>query len=251
MQRPVVIAIAAVAVIVVGIVVYVQFTEEPPPPEPEPAPALPPPEPEPVVPEPEPPRMELPPLDESDAIVRGLMEGLSAHPRLADSMPTEALVRAFVASVVAIASGESPRALLLYLEPSESFGIAERDGLVVIDPASFERYTWMTGVFSSLDSTGAAEQFRRLEPLFDEAYRELGYPEGSFRQVLDTAMNLLASTPVPDGYLEVQRGQVFWEFKDPTLERLSTAQKHLLRMGPANARMVQSKLRELQAALSR
>ena len=245
------IAIAAVAAILVAVVVYMQFTGEEPLPEPEPAPAPAPPEPEPVVVEPEPPTIELPPLDESDAALLAMIQDLSAHPRLADALPIEGLARTFVASVVAIANGESPRGLLLYLEPSESFGIAEREGRVVIDPASFERYTWITGVFSSLDATGLAELFTQLEPLFDEAYRELGYPEGSFRQTLDTAMNLLASTPVPDGYIDVRRGQVLWEFEDPAGEQLSDAQKHLLRMGPANARMVQSKLREIQVALSR
>ena len=38
---------------------------------------------------------------------------------------------------------------------------------------------------------------------------------------------------------------------DPALEALSPPQKHLLRMGPANARLVQSKIREIQAALGR
>lgn len=64
-------------------------------------------------------------------------------------------------------------------------------------------------------------------------------------------MNRLASTPVPDGYVEVRRGNVLWEFRDPALEALSPPQKHLLRMGPANARLVQSKIREIQAALGR
>ena len=89
------------------------------------------------------------------------------------------------------------------------------------------------------------------EPLLDEAYRELGYPDGRFRDALDAAMNRLASTPVPEGYVEVRRGNVLWEFRDPSLESLSSPQKHLLRMGPANARLVQSKIREIQAALGR
>ncbi len=46
-------------------------------------------------------------------------------------------------------------------------------------------------------------------------------------------------------------GNVLWEFRDPTLEGLSPPQKHLLRMGPANVRLIQSKIREIQAALSR
>jgi len=180
-----------------------------------------------------------------------MIEGLSAHPRLGDVADIDGIARTFVLAVVAVANGESPAEPLGYLEPDQEFSIAEREGRVVIDPASFERYTWVTGVFSSLDATGAAEVYDQLEPLFDEAYRDLGYPDGQFRDALDEAMNRLAATPVPDGYVEVRRGNVLWEFRDPTLEALSPPQKHLLRMGPANARLVQSKIREIQAALGR
>lgn len=251
MQRPIAIAVAAIAVIIVGVVVYTQFMGG----EPEPEPAPPPPPPPAVVeepaPEPERPSIVVPPLDESDEPLRALLEGLSAHPRLADALATDGIARAFVTAVVAIANGESPAGTLRYLEPDERFAIAEREGMVVIDPASFERYTWITGVFSSLDAAGAAELYNQLEPLFNEAYREIGFPDGNFRDALDAAMNRIASTPVPEGYVEIRRGNVLWEFRDPALESLSPAQKHLLRMGPANARLVQSKIREVQAALGR
>jgi hypothetical protein len=51
--------------------------------------------------------------------------------------------------------------------------------------------------------------------------------------------------------VEVRRGNVLWEFSDPELENLTPPQKHLLRMGPANVRLIQSKIREIQAAFSR
>lgn len=251
MQRPVAIAVGIVVVVLVAIGLYVSFRgEEPAPPPVEPAPVVTAPVEDPL-PEPEPPPIVLPPLEESDALLLSKIEGLSAHPRLGDVADIEGIVGTFVASVVAIANGESPRGTLEYLEPEREFAIAERDGKVVIDPESFERYTWITGVFSSLDATGAAEVYVQLEPLFDESYRKLGYPDGRFREALDAAMNRLASTPVPEGYVEVRRGNVLWEFRDPDLEALSPPQKHLLRMGPANARLVQSKIREIQAALGR
>ena len=251
MQRPVAIAVAAVAAIIVAGVVWMQFTGGEP--EPEAPPPAPPPvaKVEPPPPEPEPAPIVLPPIDESDDAMRAMIEGLSAHPRLGDAIAVDSMARAFVTAVVAVANGESPRSTLLYLEPEQNFAIAEREGKVVIDPASFERYTWITGVFSSLDATGAAQLYADLEPLFDEAYADIGYPGERFRVALDGAMNVLASTPVPEGYVEVRRGNVLWEFRSPALEALSPPQKHLLRMGPANVRLIQSKIREIQAALSR
>jgi hypothetical protein len=143
---------------------------EPPPPPPPPPPVVEvelPPEPEPIV---------LPALEASDGFLRAMIEGVSAHPRLGDVIAVDGIARVFVSAVVAIANGETPRALLLYLEPEERFAVAEREGKVVIDPATFERYTWITGVFSSLDATGTVELYADLEPLFDEAYGEIGYP---------------------------------------------------------------------------
>ncbi len=251
MQRPVAIVVAIVAAIIVAGVAWMQFTGGEPEPEPPPPPPPPVAKVEPPPPEPPPAPIVLPPLDESDDTLRAMIDGLSAHPRLGDAIAVDNLARAFVTATVAIANGESPRSTLLYLEPEERFAVAERDGKVVIDPASFERYTWITGVFSSLDATGVAELYADLEPLFDEAYADIGYPGERFRSALDAAMGVLASTPVPEGYVEVRRGNVLWEFLDPDLEALSPPQKHLLRMGPANVRLIQSKIREIQAALSR
>ena len=41
---------------------------------------------------------------------------------------------------------------------------------------------------------------------------------------------------------------VTFQFADPELEALSPAQKHLLRMGPRNMRLVQHKMREFARA---
>jgi hypothetical protein len=40
-----------------------------------------------------------------------------------------------------------------------------------------------------------------------------------------------------------------YRFEDANLESLTAAQKHLLRMGPRNVRIVQLKLRDIAAAL--
>ena len=45
------------------------------------------------------------------------------------------------------------------------------------------------------------------------------------------------------------KGADAYEYVDPSLESLSSAQKVLMRMGPQNARVVQDKLREIGLAL--
>jgi hypothetical protein len=57
-------------------------------------------------------------------------------------------------------------------------------------------------------------------------------------------------TPVPDGYAELSGETVAYSYVDARFEKLSSAQKQLLRMGPQNVRKVQKKLTELKSALN-
>lgn len=204
----------------------------------------------------------LPPLDASDARVRELLSGLSSRPELAEWLVTDRLVRRFVGAVVSVAAGTSPRDELEFLDPEGEFrvreggegGEARRGGAATaatIDPASYRRYDPVAATFASLDTEGTARLYRRLRPLFREAYRELGFSEGSFHGTLARAVENLLAVPVPEGPVEVVPADegLGWAYRDPALEALSPAQKHLLRMGPENVRRVQAKLRELAGAL--
>src|SRR5437588_1112024 len=82
----------------------------------------------------------LPPLAESDALVRSLAGGLSPHASLAEWLAKEGNIERFVAAVDAVGSGETPRPLLLFLAPGGGFEVLERDGHVYVDPRSYQRY---------------------------------------------------------------------------------------------------------------
>jgi hypothetical protein len=96
-----------------------------------------------------------------------------------------------------------------------------------------------------LDASKAVGLFKEFNPLFQEAYRELGYPQGDFQAALIQAMKELLAVPVVEGGIQVKEAVVSYWVVDDTLEDLSEAQKHLLRMGPQNTRKIQKKLREM------
>lgn len=196
------------------------------------------------------PREDLPELEASDELVRRLAAGLSSHPRLAEWLATDSLIHRFVGAVVRVAAGRSPREPLGFMEPEGEFRVRQRDGPAVIDSASFRRYDPMAATVASLDTRGTAELYRRLQPLFQEAYREMGFRDGSFDAVFARALEILLAVPVPERPIEVEPvGGTAWEYRNPELEGLNPAQKHLLRMGPDNVRRVQAKLRDLAQAL--
>jgi Protein of unknown function (DUF3014) len=195
--------------------------------------------------------VDLPALAESDPWLREVVKQLSAHPQLATWLMNDDLVRRLVASVVNIAAGESPRANLRFVRPAGTFSVVEQDGRLIVDPASYERYDTLVSVLTSLHVDGTAQVYRNIKPLLDEAYGELGYPDGDFDSVAARAVKVLLATPVTvDPAVEGVAGR--YEYADPRLEGLSAAQKHFLRLGPRRLREVQDHVRRiaLRAGLS-
>ncbi len=142
-----------------------------------------------------------------------------------------------------------PRREVRELRPQAPFRVVETDQRIAIDPRSYGRYDAVAAVFASLDSSGSAALYRRLEPLVAEAYGELGNRELSFEEALGRAIHQVLSTPLVVGEAELAHHVNRYVYLDPELEDLSRAQKQLLRMGPANLRRVQAKLRALAEVL--
>ena len=190
----------------------------------------------------------LPSLAESDGFVRELARGLSTHPQLGAWLSARGLVRTLSVAVQNLAEGRSPASFLAFLTPRVRFQAVSKRGRVLADPRSHAAYDEFADAVASLDPGECARVYRTLAPLFGAAYAELGYPEGDFPKALAQALETVATAPIPDGEIMLRRGAIFLEFADPKLEALPLAQKHLLRTGPRNARILQKKARELAAA---
>jgi len=244
---PLLIALAIVVILAGSVYLYwTIFRAVPELPEPEMPSVGPPREAEPPPP---PPQLELPSLDASDAFVRPLVEGLSSNPRLAAWLVNDHLVERFVTVVDNVARGESPRLQVPFLVPEQGFAVAEEDGGTVIAEESFRRYDLLTAVVTSLDTDGAVRLYRDLAPLFEEAYGELGNPD-TFEDALVKAIDGLLAVEVPEGEIALRQRVNAYAFANPKLESLSPAAKHLLRLGPYNAREVQAKLLAFKTALA-
>ncbi|HJR60427.1 MAG TPA: DUF3014 domain-containing protein [Vicinamibacterales bacterium] len=191
----------------------------------------------------------LPPLDEMDALVRELVSKLSSHPRTAAWLTSDHLIRDFVAVAVNIAEGNTPTPHLRQVPPDGKFRIRQQGTLVYIDPSSYQRYDGHAGAVAALDARGAARLYATLKPRIEEAYLELGAPHGTFDRTLEKAIVQLLDTPIVEGEVPLQSSSVAYSFANPALESLSHAQRQFLRMGPANMRLVQAKLREIAGHL--
>lgn len=193
--------------------------------------------------------IEVPELDESDPVLRSLLARLSDHPEWARWLVPDDLVRRFVTAVVNVADGGSPASHLDFLEPSDSFRVRQAGERLVIHPASYARYDRLVDTFESLDTETAARLYGLLHPLFEQAHRELGLPDRDFDDSFARALGNLLAVDVPQAEIEVVPDRAVYEFQRPELRALTSAEKHLVRLGPSNARRVQAKIRELAAAL--
>lgn len=191
----------------------------------------------------------LPPLNESDPVVRRLAEEISSRPMVAEWFVTDDLVRRFVVGVTAVAGGGSPEEQVDFMEVDGEFQVRSQDGRTVVDPASYQRYDGLVAAFVSLDPEGSAALYERLRPLFDEAYRELGLGDEGFEPVLARAVQNLLAVQLPQSPVEVRADEAMYVYADEDLEARTPAAKHLMRMGPDHARRVQNKLAELAGAL--
>jgi hypothetical protein len=260
------------------VMVYESSVEEtPPPPIPTAAVERPVPEPEPVLVEPaeevievEPgPEMvdetiALPPLAESDDLVLESISGLAGEASMMRFFVSDNVVSRFVASVDALTSRQVPGQIMVVRDLEGKFVATanEQPDIVirnsegdpipqfVLNPANYKRYDSQVEMFEALDTQELIALYRDFTPLSQQAYVELGYPDGDFSARLIEVIDSLLSTPEISEPPRLIKPEAFYLYTNPDLEALPAGQKALLRMGPMNAQRVKAKLREIRAALA-
>ena len=191
----------------------------------------------------------IPPLDESDSVVADLIRKLSSHPLVAGLLATNGLIRHFAVAISNIADGQAPAALLHPLKPSGPFRVVTRKDGVFIDTRSYARYTPLAEAVDALDPQGVARLYAALKPRLEEAHREAGERNTTFDQTLERAIVSMLKTPVPSGPVQLEPHGVVYIYADPKIEAMTPAQRQLIRMGPDNARTIQTKLRAIALAI--
>lgn len=123
------------------------------------------------------------------------------------------------------------------------------------------RYSAVVDFVGSIDPAQAAALYRRIYPVLQRSYEELGYPGRQFNDRLVAVIDHLLQTPEPDrppalrlvqvqGQVPSQQPWLRYEFADPELQSLSAGQKILLRMGPENMHLIKSVLRAARAQIA-
>jgi len=191
----------------------------------------------------------LPPLDESDPEVLGGLTELLGQDAVMRHLVPERLVRNIVVTI----DNVPRRQMALNQRPMQptagDFLTAGEENAIVISPQNYARYQPFVGLVSKVDAKTLVSFYRGLEPLFQQAYEDLGHPGASFDKRLNEVIEHLLQTPTPRGQVALVQPGVLYKYADERLENLSAGQKLMIRMGVDNAAVIKRKLREIQAEL--
>ena len=243
--------VGAVIVVAIAVGIWYRYFYASPAPAPapvvqQPAPA-PPPETGPANPlPPETSPTALPALNDSDQIVADSIAGVLGHPTVAQFLVPQNIVRHIVVTV----DNLSRKKVAVDLRPVKptpgQTAVTTQGDSIMLSEANFDRYSPLVHAVQAADVKSLAVVYQRLYPLFQQAYEDLGYPGKYFNDRLVEVIDDVLAAPEVPAPIALAQPKVMYQFADPALEARSAGQKLMIRMGPANARILKTKLREFR-----
>lgn len=137
------------------------------------------------------------------------------------------------------------------VQPEQRFSVVKQGKSVIMDSKSYRRYDRYAEAVDAIDVDNFIGFYKQITPLIDEAYQEIGYPQGTFNTTFEKAIDQLLQTPIIHYKLELVSPSAMYKYADESLESLPDTQKLMLRMGPDNLQTVQQKLRQIKTELQR
>jgi Protein of unknown function (DUF3014) len=191
----------------------------------------------------------LPNLNQSDQVIRDSLAGLLGQKPIEQFLVPENIVRHIVVTV-----DNLPRKKVAVdlrpVKPTPGEAVVATQGdVTTLAVADYARYQPFIHLVETTDPKTLATVYFHLYPLFQQAYEDLGYPGRFFNDRLVEVIDHLLAAPEPQGPIELVQPKVFYQFADLKLEDLSAGQKLMIRMGPANERLLKTKLRDLRTEL--
>jgi Protein of unknown function (DUF3014) len=159
------------------------------------------------------------------------------------------VVHRIVATVDNLPGAKVPQQVQPVQPVGGTFATTEQAGRLSISRANAERYARYVNFIAQLDTAQLVATYRHYYPLFQQAYRELGYPKGEFNDRLIEAIDDMLEAPQPEPPVLLVAPRAMFEYANADLQDASAGQKILIRMGPENEARVKSKLRQLRRAL--
>lgn len=192
----------------------------------------------------------LPALDESDKALSADLLALKWKAGLAALFNREEMIRHLVVTVDNVAQGQLVAGQPVLMPPASGYQVESLGtDRYRTAAANAERYEPYIQLLESVPARQLLALKQRYQPLLDEAFAELGYPDLTFDQRLRQAIAVLLATPNIEHNAELIRPAVVYVYADERIEALPEAQKQVLRLAPEQQRRFKALLTTYQQAL--
>lgn len=194
----------------------------------------------------------LPDAEQSDTLYRQALAKLFGEKSLKSLFHSDRMIRRFVATIDNLPRHQ-PLATMMPVKPvAGAFLLDHHDGELSIAPANDQRYVSYLRIMVAVDPQRLVDMYVSFYPVFQKAYRELGYPDGFFNDRLIEAIDNLLVTPDVAPPIALEQSKVLYTYADKSLEERSAGQRIMLRMGAENrAKAIQALIAIRKELLSR
>jgi len=192
----------------------------------------------------------LPSLDASDIVAKDTIETILNGETYMQLLASSGIIRHIVATIDNLPRNKLSTQILPIVPVPGAFATTDSGGEMRIEGGNASRYAAYLSAAESIDTDRLAQFYVRLYPLFQQAYVELGYPNGYFNDRLIDVIDHLLAAPEPKSPVYLSQPKIVFEFTDPGLEALSAGQKVMVRIGIENELRLKTKLREIRKALT-
>jgi hypothetical protein len=220
-----------------------------------PAPEAPPPAPPTHYPVPPPPPTavsqppSLPTLENSDSSLRASLEQLVGKIAVEKLLNSKTLIQNLVLTINSLDRDPVPQRVRPWQAVPGHPAVHADGGNLTLSADNAQRYAPYMALVKAIDAKQLAGVYLSNYPLFQQAYRQQGYPDGYFNDRLIAIIDHLLAAPDVQGPIQVVQPKVLYEFADPQLEQLSWGQKIMIRIGADNEALVKAKLQAIRAAI--
>jgi len=191
----------------------------------------------------------LPLLDSSDEAFRD--EVMKLSPGLAPLVDTEHLIRQYVVIANDFSQGLRIENHLRFLKLPEPFVADQSEKGLFIAEKSYRRYDKLAAAINAMDVQATLAVYKKFKPLLMQVFAEFSYPEGTeLEDIFTKAAAEILAAPVIEEPIALVKPSVRYKFADSRLEELNPVHKQMIRMGPENTHIIQSKVRMLVEELA-
>jgi hypothetical protein len=192
----------------------------------------------------------LPGLNESDGPLRDALAGVFSKSALEQYFITDGLARRVVATVDALPRKSVPQRVVPVKPVPGPFATTGQAEGLLIARSNAARYAPYLRLAEATDTRALVAVYVKFYPLLQQAYVELGYPNGYFNDRLIAAIDDMLAAPDTPDVVPLAQPKVLYAYADPELEALSAGQKIMVRMGKENEARAKAKLRDIRRALT-